>query len=105
MYNPIFVLLRLPKSLRSKIGIDTKTGCWNWTGDINSNGYGRVWINGQRQMAHREVYRRINGNIGNKQIDHLCCNRRCVNPHHLEKVTQKENLKRRDRRRKQENKL
>lgn len=92
----MYVLLALPKIIRSKISIDPKTGCWNWKGNINGTGYGRVWIKGQRQMAHRVVYRLLKGNIGNKQLDHICCNRKCVNPNHLQPVTAKENCRRRN---------
>lgn len=98
MYNPVLVLSKLDIKLRSRIGIDPKTGCWNWTGRLNRNGYGQVYMNGQYQMVHRVVYRKFRGNIGDKELDHICCNRRCCNPAHLEPVTTKENLKRRDRR-------
>ena len=74
-------------------------GCWNWTGAISKGGYGTVWIqtpDGRKKVyAHRLSYESLVGNIfEGRQIDHLCRNRRCANPAHLESVTQRENLMR-----------
>lgn len=72
--------------------------CWEWTGYIKPNGYGEVQFRkivlGQRRWyAHRLSYVLFKGNIDpTKEIDHLCRNRKCVNPEHLESVTHKENL-------------
>lgn len=61
--------------------------CWNWTGPTDQ-GYGRFEIDGLRDRAHRVSYRWAKGEIpAALQIDHLCRNRRCVNPDHLEAVT------------------
>lgn len=69
-------------------------GCWDWTGYRSENGYGRSWDTDLRKVtyAHRVAYRIAIGPIENgKHIDHLCRNRSCVNPAHLEAVSQREN--------------
>ena len=74
--------------------IDAETGCWNWTGRKLPNGYGRI---GERGYTHRVVYEAIYGAIpAGLVIDHLCRNRACFNPDHLEVVTQRENTHRGD---------
>lgn len=66
-------------------------GCWNWQKAIRDDGYGRAL----GEMAHRLSYLAHVGPIGKGlDIDHLCRNRSCVNPAHLEPVTRKENLRR-----------
>jgi len=69
-----------------------KSGCWIWLGTINSQGYPSVWSNGPK-AAHREMYCLIRGDIPDGMVlDHLCRVRHCVNPKHLEPVTNKENI-------------
>lgn len=58
------------------------TGCWLWLGEVNRNGYGRVWVNGVRVMVHRVVYELLVGEIPpGAVIDHTCRNRACCAPH------------------------
>jgi len=73
-----------------------KNGCWEWQDTISSiTGYGRIWKNGKNVMAHRFSYEFFNGPIPEKMtIDHLCKNRKCVNPFHLDLVTRHENASR-----------
>jgi len=72
-----------------------ENGCWNWTGYIHANGYGCFSIGGRNTNAHRASYLEFVGSIPHGyDIDHLCRNRRCCNPDHLEAVTRAENLRR-----------
>jgi len=67
--------------------------CWNWRGHKNAYGYGDFKINEKHLQAHRFSYELIKGKIPEGlQLDHLCRNRSCVNPDHLEAVTSKVNL-------------
>lgn len=71
--------------------------CWNWTGGKHpKTGYGRFWITQEQDsLAHRLAYewsgRKIPDGL---TIDHLCSNKTCVNPLHLEPVTRSENTSR-----------
>lgn len=69
-------------------------GCWLWGGPLNSYGYGIIYIYSDRGRipAHRYFYMAYVGEVPDGLVlDHLCRNRRCVNPTHLEPVTGKEN--------------
>lgn len=67
--------------------------CWLWTAATNRHGYGMIRVNGQLLRAPRVAYELLVGPIPpGLQIDHLCRVRACVNPSHLEPVTQKENI-------------
>lgn len=76
--------------------VDRSGDCWLWTDVLAANGYGYLGIggrSGRKIQAHRIAFELAKGPIPEgMQIDHLCRNRGCVNPDHLESVTQRENL-------------
>ncbi len=80
----------------AKINEHGPNGCWTWNGCVGDHGYSRInsrfyWAT----YAHRAAYMLFVGPIPKGLlIDHLCRNRACCNPDHLEPVTQRENTRR-----------
>ena len=73
----------------------TSTRCWKWRGYLMPNGYGQFGADGVAVLAHRWAYEHWMGEVPQGlDLDHLCRNRWCVNPAHLEPVTRRENLRR-----------
>lgn len=72
--------------------VDENTGCWNWIGYIEPNGYGHASFKDKTIRAHRLSYILFKGNLDeNLVICHSCNNRSCVNPDHLREDTRKSN--------------
>ena len=71
-------------------------GCWLWTGGIADNGYAHFSFDGKGVLAHRWAYQYFIGEPipDGLEPDHLCRNRSCVNPWHLEVVTHPVNCQR-----------
>ena len=69
--------------------------CWTWMGSMYQNGYGKIGRRGY--MVHRIAYELTKGKVPrNMCLDHLCKNRACINPDHLEIVSLVENVMRGD---------
>jgi hypothetical protein len=67
-----------------KVKVDSETQCWEWTAYCDVDGYGRFSLNGQKEEAHRIAYAVFVRTIPpDRDIDHRCRNRKCVNPWHL----------------------
>ena len=75
--------------------VEKTAHCWNWSGATSQKGYGRLYLGPPQLMvqAHRFAYERLVGPIpAGLTIDHLCRNRACVKPQHLEPVTSQTNI-------------
>jgi hypothetical protein len=69
-----------------------KTPCWVWLGALNK-GYGEISVMGKRRYAHQASHELFVGPLTvGLHFDHLCRNRACINPDHLEQVTIRVNI-------------
>lgn len=81
---------RLQRQLLGRIREDTETGCWNWTGQVSSSGYGRTMIadddgSTRSESAHVASYLAFTGPLPRGMlVRQHCGNRLCINPDHLE---------------------
>ncbi len=87
-----------PAAERFWAKVEKTDGCWLWTAARQPSGYGRFGVSlGRTVFAHRLAYEMAHGAIPDGlELDHLCRNRGCVRPDHLEPVTHRENLLRGD---------
>ena len=87
--------LTLPERLEAKRIYIPESTCWYWEGHLDRDGYAKIHVGDRPVMAHRLAYELTKGPIEKgKSIDHLCRNRECTNPDHLEPVTPRENTMR-----------
>lgn len=80
----------------SKVDIGNHDDCWNWTAAILRSGYGSFRGADGTKVAHRVAYESTRGKIPEGLVlDHMCHNRRCVNPSHLRTLTRGQNIQNR----------
>ncbi|MFJ4974905.1 HNH endonuclease signature motif containing protein [Streptomyces coeruleorubidus] len=80
---------------RSVIWPEHEGGCWTWEQYRERDGYGRFFAEGKPRYVHREAFKAFGGTIPEGwTIDHLCQNKACWNPVHLDVVTREENMRR-----------
>lgn len=92
---------RIIQKIARRCRIVPETGCHEWTGPTSGKtgrgkGYGRMSLDGRTVAVHIVVFVHYFGYLpANKQVDHVCNNRLCCNPDHLEAVSHRENQRRR----------
>lgn len=87
----VLLIRRLLSRIRPTDLLD-EDNCWNWVSG-KSHEYGVLLVDGKNEFAHRLSYRLFVAElVKNKEIDHLCQNKSCVNPRHLELVNHSENI-------------
>lgn len=86
--------VRVPRSGVDYV-VDGGSGCWVWRRKVTAKGYGIVEVGGGRaEHAHRWVWRHVRGELGSADLHHVCRNRLCVNPAHLEVISGVEHRRR-----------
>lgn len=92
------ILCKLPARIQKLIDV-RDNGCWMWLGSTRSSKYKHTryrYGTYNAKFAHRVVYQLLIGQIpSDREIDHLCNHKLCVNPAHLDVVTHQENCQRR----------
>ena len=93
--NPIPIGPDLASYFWQRVAVIPPDDCWYWVGPEQNAGYGCAAFQGVRYLAHRVSWALHNGPIPEgMSMDHLCRNRKCVNPSHLEAVAQRINVQR-----------
>ena len=90
--TPLPAAIRVARRMR----VNLVTGCWEWLGADNGKGYGITGAEGRRGSVyvHRVMYEELREQIPDGMVlDHLCRNRRCCNPWHVEPVTRGDNVR------------
>lgn len=103
-HRPDHTLDAATRRFWSHVEFTDPRGCWIWTACLTSAGYGKLGFMGNVVTAHRVAYalahglvilaenqRELEGFAINGDLDHICRNRRCVNPTHLRPCTRREN--------------
>lgn len=92
-------MLTVEERFWQKVRVAGPDDCWEWLGHIDRRGYGSCYFPNSHPrkngVAHRYLYEVLLGKgplPEHMSIDHLCQNKRCVNPAHLEVVTMRENI-------------
>lgn len=88
--------MRPTREFIRKASLPAPNGCWIWLGTIDKYGYAKLGSTHFGRKAHRASYTVFKGPIPDGlEVDHVCREKRCVNPEHLEAVTHDENMRRR----------
>jgi hypothetical protein len=92
---------RLPGRFWSKVAVNDNNGCWEWNAATRSGGYGCFSVGTRAKQrlvsSHRYAYQQLIADVpAELECDHLCRNRRCVNPAHIEVVSHRVNSLRGD---------